>query len=105
MCAHRVMRTALDVIAFPQREQRENNPFPNEKQFSGLFFLDANIANALLIMSLIMKISFSEISRAKVKRIAEKSKGKREKVLEHLHLSRKTDYFRTKLYPNYYAIY
>lgn len=33
--------------AFPQREQRENNPFPKEKQFSGLFFLDANIANAL----------------------------------------------------------
>ncbi|MBO7439577.1 MAG: hypothetical protein J6U21_07855 [Bacteroidales bacterium] len=58
MCAHRVMRTALDVIAFPKREQRENNPFPNEKQFSGLFFLDANIANALLIMSLIMKNLF-----------------------------------------------
>lgn len=42
---------------------------------------------------------------AKLKRIAEKSKGKREKVLEHLHLSRKKHLFRTKLYPNYYAIY
>jgi len=32
---------------FPTTGTRENNPFPKEKQFSGLFFLDANIANAL----------------------------------------------------------
>ena len=61
MCAHRVMRTALDVIAFPQREQRENNPFPKEKQFSGLFFLDANIANALCFNMLLCCFLFRAI--------------------------------------------
>ena len=81
MCAHRVMRTALVIGAFPQREQRENNPFPNEKQFSGLFFLDANIANALLIMSLIMKNLFHRNFKGKVKKDWGKKQGKNEKKL------------------------
>ena len=91
------MRTALNRVAFPQREQRENNPFPNEKQFSGLFFLDANIANALLIMSLIMKISITEISRAKLKRIAEKCKEFREKKMSfYVPSKKKTLYLQHK---------
>gem|GEM_PF-6958805 len=53
MCAHRVMRTALSYVLFPQSGTRENYPFPLEKQFSGLFFLDANIANALFFNMLI----------------------------------------------------
>jgi hypothetical protein len=73
------MRTALSRVAFPQREQRENNPFPNEKQFSGLFFLDANIANALLIMSLIMKNLFHRNFKGKVNKDCGKMQGKKGK--------------------------
>ena len=73
------MRTALSRVAFPQREQRENNPFPKEKQFSGLFFLDANIANALLIMSLIMKNLFHRNFKGKVKKDCGKKQGKKGK--------------------------
>jgi len=69
------MRTALNRVAFPQREQRENNPFPKEKQFSGLFFLDANIANALLIMSLIMKNLLHRNFKGKGKKDCGKKQG------------------------------
>jgi hypothetical protein len=70
-----VRRTALNCEAFPKREQRENNPFPKEKQFSGLFFLDANIANALLIMSLIMKNLLHRNFKGKVKKDCGKMQG------------------------------
>ena len=66
---------SIGAIAFPKREQRENNPFPNEKQFSGLFFLDANIANALLIMSLIMKNLLHRNFKGKVKKDCGKMQG------------------------------
>ena len=70
---------SIGAIAFPKREQRENNPFPKEKQFSGLFFLDANIANALLIMSLIMKNLLHRNFKGKVKKDCGKMQGKKGK--------------------------
>ncbi len=54
-------------------------PFPKEKQFSGLFFLDANIANALLIMSLIMKNLFHRNFKGKGKKDCGKMQGKKGK--------------------------
>jgi hypothetical protein len=93
------MRTALTVIAFPKREQRENNPFPNEKQFSGLFFLDANIANALLIMSLIMKNLLHRNFKGKVKKDCGKKQGKTGKSFETLAFVPKRASFQDKNIP------
>jgi hypothetical protein len=91
------MRTASNRVAFPQREQRENNPFPKEKQFSGLFFLDANIANALLIMSLIMKNLFHRNFKGKVKKDCGKMQGKTGKCFGTLAFVPKNGLFQDKI--------
>jgi len=92
------MRTALNRVAFfPQREQRENNPFPKEKQFSGLFFLDANIANALLIMSLLMKNLLHRNFKGKVKKDCGKKQGKKGKSFGTLAFVPKKASFQDKI--------
>ena len=76
MCAHRVMRTALNYV---KRFLNGNNAkiirFRKENSFSGFFFLDANIANALLIMSLIMKNLFFRNFKGKGKKDCGKKQG------------------------------
>ena len=47
ICVRTYTAHSIGYGVFPITGTRENNPFPKEKQFSGLFFLDANIANAL----------------------------------------------------------
>ena len=69
-----VRRTALNCEAFPKREQRENNPFPKEKQ---------------LIMSLIMKNLFHRNFKGKVK----KDCGKMQGILEKKNEKKNITYF------------